>query len=192
VTVNYLNVHYALKETRHVITTLYECNFNLIDDIQPTSKRGRKGRVEYCRPYPELSIKSTLIQPLKQNSNNDYKYQAFKDALIEFITIDIPTLPQEELLQAVDYIEQIETNMYKRGTQIPTEENLLLVYASMAYMFRNWGQFAQSNNYFEKARTLASENFDRLLESGIIATVSQIRAMNIQNIVIFVSCSPLR
>jgi hypothetical protein len=91
-------------------------------------------------------------------------FDEFKDSMVEFIALDIPALPQEQLLLTVDYIEQGQTH------RCPVE-HLLLVYSLMAYTFRNWGKEEIAKSVFQKARTLASENFESVMNNINIATV---------------------
>jgi hypothetical protein len=88
---------------------------------------------------------------------------------------DTPTIQREKLYAALDYVERIENKLSVLSIPQPRDEMIALVYALLSY-HTGYRQESMTNYFFEKARALASTQFDQVLSNQTLAIVYGILA----------------
>ncbi|KAL0478704.1 hypothetical protein AKO1_008304 [Acrasis kona] len=139
-------------------------------------KRGPKFRPQASQPYANESyaVEYETQEPERINpqrvplltQSSDGYTPVLSDVTYFKLAFDMPVLSREKTLQILNYIDR-EENGIPQDPVNPDE--LALVYSIQALIAKNSINPGFSRKYFEKARSLVAPNFDRILESYLIA-----------------------
>jgi hypothetical protein len=143
-------------------------------DYKPPDKRGPKGN-ETHRPYPE--IHAQILRPPIQPARTNNFLQEFRNIIPDIVSWDLPIISEDSMLQALEYVEKLETNIaLTANISRPDEDMIVLIYSLLCYYVRSWGNVTVAAQYFEKARQSAAVNFERILKSPVMAVAYTVLA----------------